>query len=535
MKRVRRNVYAAGVRASEMPLPQPRSSAVDGGEIKIDTPGVRRPRRRMFRFMGHVRAPGYAPICGDTNDPHTIWCGLTKRLCRDLPKPDIEMQLRFKQYVKDFLNEFLGCSEVMDFEDWLESTTYTLERKEELRRVWWSLRGGLPTKKQMRKVKSFGKTEAYAVLKFIRLINSRSDAVKVFMGPRAKAVENIVYKLKEFIKHVPVTERPACLAGLRRAGRRYFLSDYTAFESHFISSFMDICECQLYRHVLRNDKHVEVMCDIMKGWSVLKTATGVRCLIKGRRMSGEMTTSVGNGFSNLMLALFVTQMRHGDYNVKNVAKYIDGYVEGDDGIFSTDIEITEEDFAKLGFTCKLVEVNDPCECLPAQPVENEDLRFGRHAGAFCGVCCSKDGQIIRDPRAFLSTFGWTSSFVNAGQAIMDELSVAKALSALYETRHCPIVAPLARYILKKLKATPPRFIRDGYHELPTWTAAEALDASFAPSGETRELFARHFGISANQQLKIEELISRGEFEQIPELMPPLPDMAWYEARFVEAA
>lgn len=517
-----------------MPLPLPKSSAVDEGEIKIDTPGVRRPRRRMFRFMGHVRVRGYAPICGDSNDPFTVLCGFKKRLCRDLPKPDIEMLLRFKQFVKDFLNEYVGTAEKLDFEEWLDSTTYTLQRKAVLRKVWMELKGGLPNSCQRRKVASFVKTEFYSVLKFVRLINSRCDAVKVFMGPRAKAVENVVYQLKQFIKHTPVPDRPAKLATLRKHGRRYFLSDYTAFESHFISTFMEICECQLYRHVLANDLDVEVMCDIMKGMSILKTNTGVRALIKARRMSGEMTTSVGNGFSNLMLALFAAHYRMKDLDVTH-GPYLEGFVEGDDGLFSTTVELTPEDFANLGFTCKLVEVNDPCECMPVEPVENEDLRFGRHAGAFCGVCCSRDGQIIRDPRTFLAGFGWTSSFVNAGQATMDELQAAKALSALYEGPHCPISAVLARHVLVKLRCVIPRFIRDGYHDVTTLTTQEALERAFAPTPETRDLFARHFGISANDQLLIEAAISRSDWDTVADLMPPHPDMAWYAARFVEAA
>lgn len=490
----------------------------------------------MFRFMGHFRVPDYSPICVDSNDPFTVECSLKKRLCRDLPKPDIEVLLRFRQFVRDYLTCYVGKAEKLDFEDWLSNTSYTLARKEELRRVWNSMKGGRPNHKQRRKIKSFIKTEFYSVLKQGRMINSRNDAVKVFMGPRAKAVENVVYSNPAFIKHTPVVDRPARIATLRRAGRRYFLSDYTAFESHFISSFMDICECELYRHVLSSDLEVELMCDIMKGWGVLSTGTGVRCILKGRRMSGEMTTSVGNGFSNLMMATFIAHMKHNDYNPTN-GPYIEGFVEGDDGIFSTDIQLEESDFEKLGFTCKLVEVNDPCECLPAEPVEGEDPRFGRHAGAFCGVCCSRSGQIIRDPRAFVAGFGWTSSFINAGQGIMDELSAAKALSTLYETPHCPIVAVAARAVLAQVRHCTPRFVPDGYHQATDLTAEKVFGpgSEFAPTDETRDLFARHFGISANNQLLIEQMISRGDLEHIPDLMPPSPDMAWYTARFVEEA
>lgn len=515
-----------------MPLPVPTSKAVDEGKITIISPGVRRHRRRMFRFMNHIMIPGYAPICCDSNDPFTVECGLKKRLCRDLPVPDVEILLRFKQFVRDYLEAKVGHSQPLEFEEWLATTSYTVKRKQELRLTYERLRGGTPNHLQRRKVKTFVKTEFYAMLKHCRTINSRCDAVKVFMGPRAKAIEQVVYKCEAFIKHTPTKERPAKLLSLKKDGRRYFLSDYTAFESHFISTFMHICECELYRWVLDTDEEVETMCDIMKGWATLVTSTGLLCTIKGRRMSGEMTTSVGNGFSNLMLATFIAHWRNGDLNPSH-GPFLHGYVEGDDGIFAVDCEIKASDFEKLGFTCKLVEVNDPCECLPVEPVEGEDERFGRHAGAFCGVCCTDQGEIIRDPRAFAAGFGWTSSFIHGRQALMDELSLAKALSTLFETPQCPIVAVMARYVMERTRHAHPRFVDDGYHAHQTLTVESKFER-FSPSAETRALFSSHFGIPANVQLMIEELISRGDFAGVAELMPPSPDMLWYSTRFVEA-
>jgi hypothetical protein len=52
---------------------------------------------------------------------------------------------------------------------------------------------------------SFVKDEHYEGWKYPRLINSRSDQFKVFIGPTIKAMEHLVYShLPEFIKHVPV-------------------------------------------------------------------------------------------------------------------------------------------------------------------------------------------------------------------------------------------------------------------------------------------------------------------------------------------
>lgn len=505
-----------------MPLPIPTSSAVVDGSISITCPPARNARRRMFRDLKHGRIPGFAPICCDSNDPFTVECGLKKRLCRDLPAAEPGVIDEFRSFVKTWCRDNLPHARPLAFEEWLETTSYNDARKNELRSVHDSLKGGVPTRREAKRVKTFVKTESYPALKHCRTINSRVDKVKVFMGPRAKAVEQVVYECKEFIKHTPVPERPAKIASLRQAGRHYYLSDYTAFESHFISEFMDACECELYRWVLSDDVHVSLMCDIMTGMNNLKTRSGIRCSLRGRRMSGEMTTSVGNGFSNLMLAMFVAYKKGGK---------IEGFVEGDDGIFVTDVELAEADFARVGFTCKLLEVNDPCECIPVFTPKDLDLRFGVNAGAFCGICSSPSGEIIRDPRKFCCEFGWTSSFINAGQPIMDQLARAKALSACYETPQCPINGVLARLVLKETRGVRPRFVQDGYHTCPS---DEMRIPDFAPTPECRALFARHFGVSVSEQLAIEQRLWEGNLD-IGDLLHPTPDQSWYAARFVEAS
>jgi len=339
------------------------------------------------------------------------------------------------------------------------------------------------------------------------------------MGPRAKAVEQVVYEHAAYIKHTPVQERLAKIATLRVDGARYFLSDFEAYESHFISAFMDICECELFRYVLSEDEHVELMNKILMGRNFITTRSGIRVRVTGRRMSGEMSTSVSNGFTNHMMQLFLLEKK-GD-------KHVRLFVEGDDAIISTTADVTVEDYTKLGFTCKLVEVNDPCECLPLAPPD--DPKFGRYKGAFCGVCCTSDGIIIRDPRAFMMNFGWTSSFIHAGQQIMDELARAKALSACYETPQCPIIGAMARRVLKETSGAAVRFVYDGYHQVPN-DSMHVPD--FEPSPEARLLFEKQFGIGVNIQLAAEKRIFAGDFD-IADLIPPTPDQAWFAARYVE--
>lgn len=438
----------------------------------------------------------------DTNDPDTVECAFKQRLLRDVPKPECSALGKFRKFVRNYLRFNVRLARNMDFEEWLEGTSYNQQRKDQLRSAHDALRGGRPTRRQSSHIDTFVKSEFYPTWKHARMINSRSDAFKAWSGPKFKAIEEVVYDLPEFIKHIPVPDRPRAIAALKQAGRRYYQTDFTAFESHFTPEFLDVCECELYRHCLQNDNDVEFLCSVIMGCNRMRTRTGVRAQVKGRRMSGDMCTSLGNGFTNLMLAKFIASEKGGD---------VLGFVEGDDGLFCTDVELTSGDYARLGFTIKIEEVADPCEA------------------SFCGMVFSGSGEIIREPRRFLMGFGWTQSFINAGPRIMDELLRAKALSTVYETPQCPVVGAMARYALRMTRHVHPRFVSDGYHtQLPDVVRVP----EFHPSGDTRNLFEHLYGVSIAAQLAIERAIDDGDFELVASLLPPTGEQSDYSSKYV---
>jgi hypothetical protein len=456
----------------------------------------------MFRKLPSCAVPGYAPICLDSNDPATVTDSIYQRLLRDLPDPDTGKLERFKGFVQNFLEQNLSQVRPYSFEEWLERSPYDQNRKAQLRQFHHELRGGVPTRDQRERISSFIKTESYPTWKQARTINSRSDYFKVYSGPYFKAIEDAVYQLPEFIKHTPVPERPAKIATLRKANMRYYATDYTSFESHFVREFMDICECALYRHCISDPVARTVICETIMGENSLKYRSGVKAKCVARRMSGDMCTSLGNGFTNLMLTKFVVAEKHGT---------LSGFVEGDDGIFATDVELSAADYSSLGWTIKIEEVEDPC------------------SASFCGMIFSSSGQIIRDPRRFVQTFAWTHSFVNAGPRIMNELLRAKALSTCFETPHCPIVGAMARRALADTVGYAARFVEDGYHKVPKDVQKVT---EFCPSGDTRVLFEQLYGISPETQLDIEYEISTGNWDKVAELMPAPQEMADYAQRYL---
>jgi hypothetical protein len=262
-------------------------------------------------------------------------------------------------------------------------------------------------------------------MKFPRGIHARDDWIKSWIGPIIKEVEKEVYKLPQFVKHIPVPARPRYLIDhVQTAGCVYAQTDYSAFESSFSTLIMNVCEFELLRYMSRNNacnRDVALFCRMCQGENILRYHDGT-FVVKARRMSGEMTTSLGNGWTNLMLSTFV--MRHRDLRC---------VVEGDDGLFALqpgDLKyFNESSFADFGFVLK-IEIFQEIEL-----------------ASFCGIVFADGvGYNLADPIAELINFGWSLGPLRFNKA--RDLLVAKALSLAYEYPGAPIISALARAVLR---------------------------------------------------------------------------------------
>lgn len=352
----------------------------------------------------------------------------------------------------------------------------------------------------------FIKAESYSVPKEARGINSRCDAFKVYSGRWFKAIEDQLYKNEWFIKHIPVPERPALIAGLYKAGLRYYENDYKAFESHFTAELLRDCECQLYNKAFSSCPEVaDFICKVISGTNRIHMRGGLVFELSARRMSGDMCTSLGNGFTNLMVILFLVHEKHGIVN---------GFVEGDDGLFATDVELTSGDFSSLGFTVDIHELRHPC------------------LGHFCGNTCSTKGEVMKDPRDVFRTFFWTASCIHAGDAVLSRLLRAKALSLAYELPQCPILGALARAACAKTDGITPRW--DGHNAYkPVPVDYEGPTGAFSPSPEARDIFCELYGISVEAQKQTEQAFLTWDLHQVTEIIPPLSTDLWYTTQYLE--
>lgn len=338
-------------------------------------------------------------------------------------------------------------------------------------------------------LKTFIKLESYPCYKYPRLINSRSDVFKTYFGPYARAMEEEVYKLPYFIKHVPVLERPFFLSTWLPPFHKYIASDYSKFERHFIPEIMAILELQLYQHMLRNFPGVyETAASVLTGTNHLR---GVNFLadIVGCRMSGEVTTSLANGFSNLMLFLFVCY----HYNLADPDD-VKGVVEGDDALFALPGALpNSKHFADLGFEIK-IEIYDTVG----------------HA-SFCGLIFDLDSkEIIRDPVRFLCKFmQYDSNQKASNRNNMMKLLRAKLLSGICESPSCPVLWSFFARVEKITRHIQPKFERNNWYFQQTRPDLYYRPHLIkAPSPKTRQLFAEKFGISLTLQYQLEDYFSK---------------------------
>jgi len=470
----------------------------------------------------------------DPLDPRTTKAGVRKRFAIKPPDANARTLKRFEQFVFRWVRDNLTplvCDADVSVEHWLAHTDYPDWRRKELRVQWDGVGSIWDPDKAHRyfRCSSFMKDESYPTYKHPRAINSRSDEFKCAVGPIFKLIEEEVYKLPAFIKHVPVADRPDYIMGLlHREGAKYLATDYTAFESLFVEKLMTACEFQLYSYMTQflpdGANFMRLVREVLGGEN-LCVFKHFRVSLKATRMSGEMCTSLGNGFSNLMFMLFTC--------AEAGCTEVIGVVEGDDGLFTMiGNPPKEEDFAKLGLVIKAV--------------EHDTIS----TASFCGIVFDPDDRInVTDPAKVLSNFGWTQRTHNrCRQFKLDGLLRCKALSYAFQYPGCPIIQELASYGLRvtagvtnsKVLKLASQKGQDSYKLGKVKLAILRGNIPWKETGwATRILVERLYGFTVEQQFHIEAYLRSLDHIQPlddPVLVAKLP-LVWgdYFTRYAHAS
>jgi hypothetical protein len=437
--------------------------------------------------------------------------GIKKRVLVDPPKFKPETLKKFGEFVDKWLKENLTPlpSDVdTSFEHYIATrTTYPEWRKKEL----IDLREDVNAwEKRYTRCNSFMKDEQYPEYKAARAINSRVDPAKILLGPLMAQLEKVLYELPYFIKHTPVQDRPRLIReALYSAAALYFQTDFTSFESSFVRPVMEACEFKLYRymtqHVPGGEEWVKRVEECGGG---LNRCRFRHCdvLVEATRMSGDNWTSVGNGFTNLMLLLFV--IHESGYD----EKVIRCFIEGDDGLGRLPGKLKEEIFEELGFKVKLL--------------YHDSLELAGFCGMYFDILSL---TCVGDPVKTIIKTGWTTGqYAMAGHNKLKGLLRAKAYSLAYQYAGSPVIMAFTRYLLRMTRSFDASIMlksralseyeRELLKEALLCPAREIAERAIADSA--RQTCERVFGVPATLQLKWEEY-----FDNLHELRPlQVPDI-----------
>lgn len=432
-----------------------------------------------------------------------------KRIMGEHPEPDPELIPELQSFVKDYVQRYkpLGRDKDFSVDAWLETTNYTLDQKREIRADFEECLGRVvETRGKMNNTfpQCFQKDEFYDSFKYYRSIFARPNAFKAMAGPLFKHIEKEVFSDPHFIKKIPRTQwareiRDAVI----RTGRVYVSTDYSAFESQFREWVMRSVEFELYMHMTQFTPGYIAFLELLQ-----IIAGKQRCQFKwfdvivlACRMSGEMCTSLGNGFSNLIFFSFVMRKC-------NVIDW-DGRFEGDDGIAGLTYPASPADiklFKQLGLTIKLL------------------VHKKLATASFCGQVFDELELIsIADPIKLLMKLGWSDvRYLFARSSKKKALAKAKAMSLIYQYAGCPVITRACLWVLRCTKKIDVRSAWKGMSDYDRTEAisaqqhlGEALEIANREIGSaTRLLCTELYGLSVQDQFRLEN-----EFDQMTELQP----------------
>lgn len=467
-------------------------------DFQASVPEVDRPGRRPPVQVGTgAEVLGWSLPHPDPSCPITLLGGVVKRFARKPPDPAPGELKKLGDFVRRFCRNRLvplAHDEDVSFEHWLGNTNYPEWRREELREVHKKTVQWGPATLREAEVKLFMKDECYVAFKQARGINARADPMKCRLGPIFKAIETQVYSLPEFIKHVPVAQRAKYIQKmLYREGGVYLATDYESFEALFTREVMENCEFIMYDYMTQYlPCHAEFMDNVRRylgGRNCLKNRR-FRAWLRATRMSGEMCTSLGNGFSNLMFFYYLSER----VGFKDPAIV----VEGDDGLASGHgTPPTKEDFLSLGLYIKL------------------EVHNRLNTASFCGLIFSEEDElVVTDPLKVLASFGWTSQqYARARGAKLKTLLRCKALSLAHQYPGCPIISSLAQFGLRVTAGHDVRRVIEsktfGWWERNQLRAAARqvdINCPVVPPMATRLLVQDKFGIGVSTQIRIESYL-----------------------------
>lgn len=399
--------------------------------------------------------------------------------------------------------------EDVSFEGWVsylrENHTYPASRITELEKLyhdradWFHNNVPRPDiKRRLYKNKCFRKEEFYEQYKQFRGIMSRSDMFKCYAGPVFHQISQEVFHCTPdgrpcpFIKHTPVHLRPKVMKDYlyTGSGDYYYETDFSSFESHFTKDNMEAVEFVLYDYMTQrlDPSIMATIREALQGENFLEYRNFV-ATIGATRMSGEMNTSLGNGFFNFIMTSFIVHQ-------KDPKAIVKGFFEGDDGLYQivgSDIKITSDDYTRYGLNIKIntyTNLADTSFCGNRFDPEDENL------------------TVVTDPLRVLAKTGWCASkHIRSKSRVRNSVLRNKGFSLIYQYKGCPILEEFGKYILRNTYED--EVMEERLIDQAGWWERfknREMNRKYVPieiSQSARLLVEKRFGISVEMQLQTE--------------------------------
>jgi len=389
---------------------------------------------------------------------------------------------------------------LISFEQWLdEKKGYSSQRKAQLWRAYRKHGGDPEILLSLPRAtwnEIFIKREMYMEWKYPRIISSRSDYFKAFSATLFHRVDQIVFQSREFIKLIPVDDRPAYVQAMLGGCGLCATTDFKSWES-CIQGLLQYAELQLYSWLGRDmpKSFMKVILETIGGDQIQRNRNGFKATTRGRQ-SGDMCTSCGNGYINLLVCSFAA------WKVGWIPAFtrIRGCFEGDDGIYA--VGRNWQDFRDILVKCGV-------------RISKMDVNPNPGELGFLSTYWSRDLVPLTDFRRYIVRLPWALERID-NPRIRAELLRAKGQSLACAAAGCPVLAAYARMILRVTEGHKAR-----YHRTNFWWESVVMGNQYGTSHisddlamrlrqpippSRRILYHRLFGITVAGQISLERAL-----------------------------
>lgn len=325
--------------------------------------------------------------------------------------------------------------------DWMDHCKrYTLKKKNALYTLLQEmLKGGYEAKYHgvndpmgLRVINVFQKSENYPEVKEPRAISACSQECKALLGGFLHAIDkHAIATTPFFVKGMNPWTIDEKVKQMSSRWSLYMGSDYSSYEGSQDYQWVNLIEKRIYEEWLKNYPEVwNYLKQIYEEGHDIYYKKRYFGHINGKRMSGDVQTSIGNGISNAVIWSYVS------YKMNIPIEFL---VEGDDAFICSDSPLDVNIVRDLGFDCKI----------DGPSFNYEDIcflsRYKWQGNVFGNIPKIIDKIGVVKSRHFTKRFKDGS---NRSMREIEDYAYTKAYCFLFMYTGTPIIDPLCRAIMR---------------------------------------------------------------------------------------